>query len=1834
MHFKNSKQGAGLVNKSNQCYINSTLQALFHIPSVYNWLMNDPEHQSLCKQSPFHFECLICAMHQTLVLCQARSGGAVQPDLINTKLKLFAPNLEINRQEDCHDFLLYLFHGMQESYMKAIAGANKNQLDSQFKETTPLHQIFGCDLRTEVTCSSCEHISPTLTPLTELTLDINQSSSLDQALGHFFAKELLSTYRCENCGNEVSATKQFFVAKPPKVLQLQLKRFNFDGSKNSRSVLVPHHLEFDKYLYGSNPYQSRSSLKYKLVSAVIHHGSSTDSGHYTCIGSTSNGVYHHFNDEMVSPETPPSRKLSQAYVIMYERSDEPTLRNTGMVSIQKPELHHISKHPSSLHPKQVHASQQTPQDVKHPRGTNSNIPQEDTQKHLDTKDADGWETVTGRHSRYRNGKQTNLQSGEVFLSSIENTDTCSLSSLFTETSTPLSNAPPPSSKTLGNKNNDKPTAAKEKRPIGEKEQGRPIISSVEVSKYKEEEVTKKKKTITINKLNVQQINWQNVASALNTLNISVVKYETLVDLPLPLLAKCPLPQLPTPTLTTFRKFEMNITIGDKNCLDHTSLNNECPQEAQATLYSETSNMNSIAPKSSLSPHKSCESTIENNAVMTPMQDEPVSMHARKKQEEEEEKKANLTLNDIFYFSSSDEGDDSSSPKISFVKHLSHQKTHGNNDNNITDLEYNRTLVLKHFLPHQGTYENKDNDINELEYNGTPVLKHFLPHQETYENNDNDINELEYNGTPVLKHLPHQETYENNDNDINELEYNGTPVLKHLPHQETYENNDNDINELEYNGTPVLNHFLPHQETYENNDNDINELEYNGTPVLKHLPHQETYENNDNDINELEYNGTPVLNHFLPHQETYENNDNDINELEYNGTPVLKHLPHQETYENNDNDINELEYNGTPVLKHLPHQETRDSLMTPNCNDQTISSCSNLTLSFNSDTEDHFSSSKVPTKKRKNSLAKVKRNLFKSKLSPYKRAFFTPTPVKETARLPFGTMNLFGQKHNETYLNRDKNETFENIESKDIKKNNKKKFPYKEGEIVLTNDEWEILIDKSTGRLDPFLYPPMLFGKYLQAVNNTCVINSSSKRKSLMHHVIYGKCLHKDCKSFKVICSPTEHKSNMISMKIELFSGGLHYLHNPQEQHSRQVRGVERLIHGHALKEKTADNYRDAIVTKTREVKIDAGNMDQIRHLSTFQKVRSEYKLSDDLDRNDYVDMCMMMKSMKESKGEDKLKSDYVQCVVEYPFTVHLYSKEQGDVISLLQNQKRKITAHIDSTGNLVRKNEKTSKRIFYYVLLINVPEDIKFQHEDVSHTKERSGTLFPVAEMITADHTIPNVLAWLTQFHFFIYKNCKLDQPIFTNIVSDQSFALLNATSFCFNDSNTIFLYLNMCHKVLTDQIELSDRTTIINLCSTHYVKTIMRTIEPFFPGKKNNTREKIMLMIALLFNCKDYKAIQLWFRHFVIILSSKTISSQFESAYGAMLKAIREEKTYLYDSNEIPTATCPPNTLEYEETSKSAMYREFLDISNQVVKDFLEENTCKTENAFYNPQYLTCFLKRHVPFIPMFTPVMISKRGIPCRQSNANVESYFSQIKNYIHVGPHAEKCSRFVKNIREHVIEPKLKIIKLNIQSHQSYKKRAYKRKDLHDNEKWGKNQPRKYMKKTGFDPFMARISRANENTMDTNIPEKDISDGQQNEVQQNTSQVQENEILSQKMSQSQDTENIIHQNVCQVGENEDSERKSEEKNYETEEVHSLTTTITTNSSISESSLFPEYVYSQKIDKLTDEWKRHEKNNIVKDFDYYKPYPEHHHGDHYIIAKVGGPKREIWCGLYRHGI
>lgn len=62
------------------------------------------------------------------------------------------------QQEDAHEFLRYLLEGMEKAY---LARHKATKLDSYSKETTPINQIFGGYIRTEVKCLQCHHVSTT-----------------------------------------------------------------------------------------------------------------------------------------------------------------------------------------------------------------------------------------------------------------------------------------------------------------------------------------------------------------------------------------------------------------------------------------------------------------------------------------------------------------------------------------------------------------------------------------------------------------------------------------------------------------------------------------------------------------------------------------------------------------------------------------------------------------------------------------------------------------------------------------------------------------------------------------------------------------------------------------------------------------------------------------------------------------------------------------------------------------------------------------------------------------------------------------------------------------------------------------------------------------------------------------------------------------------------------------------------------------------------------------------------------------------------------------------------------------------------------------------------------------------------------------------------------------------------------------------------------------------------------------------------------------------------------------------------------------------------------------
>lgn len=222
----------------------------------------------------------------------------------------------LGRQEDAHEFLRYVIESMQKS---ALAGLDP-KLDNKIKETSMIHAIFGGHLQSKVTCHTCKHESCVYETLLDLSLEVRQANSVQQALKQFTASELLSRgnrYRCEACSKLTDASKQFKVHEAPSVLTVHLKRFQMTPYG---MVKINRDIEFGAEL-DMTPFMSsqKNASKYDLYSVLVHEGQTCHSGHYHCFVKNSNGIWYSMNDESVHQVSLATVLKQKAYILFYQK---------------------------------------------------------------------------------------------------------------------------------------------------------------------------------------------------------------------------------------------------------------------------------------------------------------------------------------------------------------------------------------------------------------------------------------------------------------------------------------------------------------------------------------------------------------------------------------------------------------------------------------------------------------------------------------------------------------------------------------------------------------------------------------------------------------------------------------------------------------------------------------------------------------------------------------------------------------------------------------------------------------------------------------------------------------------------------------------------------------------------------------------------------------------------------------------------------------------------------------------------------------------------------------------------------------------------------------------------------------------------------------------------------------------------------------------------------------------------------------------------------------------------------------------------------------------------
>ncbi|KAK4156903.1 hypothetical protein C8A00DRAFT_12210 [Chaetomidium leptoderma] len=262
----------------------------------------------------------------TLIDSQSRTG-VLSPQRF---LDIFKRNNEMFRNsmhQDAHEFYGIVLNDvianveangkrMQEMAESRSKNGTSQLTDTALSKTNSslrtrepgtgwVHDIFEGVLTSETRCLTCERASQRDETFLDLSIDLEEHSSVTSCLQSFSAEEMLcerNKFQCDHCGGLQEAEKRMKVKKLPKVLALHLKRFKYteDYSRLQKlfhRVVYPYHLR----MFNTTDDAQDPDRMYELYAVVVHIGGNAYHGHYVAVIKTKDRGWLLFDDEMVEP---------------------------------------------------------------------------------------------------------------------------------------------------------------------------------------------------------------------------------------------------------------------------------------------------------------------------------------------------------------------------------------------------------------------------------------------------------------------------------------------------------------------------------------------------------------------------------------------------------------------------------------------------------------------------------------------------------------------------------------------------------------------------------------------------------------------------------------------------------------------------------------------------------------------------------------------------------------------------------------------------------------------------------------------------------------------------------------------------------------------------------------------------------------------------------------------------------------------------------------------------------------------------------------------------------------------------------------------------------------------------------------------------------------------------------------------------------------------------------------------------------------------------------------------------------------------------------------------
>jgi len=209
-----------------------------------------------------------------------------------------------------------------------------------------VHELFEGTLTSETKCLTCENVSQRDEAFLDLSVDLDEHTSVTSCLRKFSEEEMLcerNKFHCDGCGGLQEAEKRMKIKRLPKILALHLKRFKYTEDlqrlqKLFHRVVYPYHLR----LCNTTDDAEDPDRLYELYAVVVHIGGGPYHGHYVSIIKTEDRGWLLFDDEMVEPVDKSYVQnffgdrpgLACAYVLFYQETTLEAVKREQDAEIQ------------------------------------------------------------------------------------------------------------------------------------------------------------------------------------------------------------------------------------------------------------------------------------------------------------------------------------------------------------------------------------------------------------------------------------------------------------------------------------------------------------------------------------------------------------------------------------------------------------------------------------------------------------------------------------------------------------------------------------------------------------------------------------------------------------------------------------------------------------------------------------------------------------------------------------------------------------------------------------------------------------------------------------------------------------------------------------------------------------------------------------------------------------------------------------------------------------------------------------------------------------------------------------------------------------------------------------------------------------------------------------------------------------------------------------------------------------------------------------------------------------------------------------------------------------